>query len=76
MSGNSAYLTGLDRNQANYTPLTPLTFLERAAHVYPDHPSVVYRVFSAIPGVRLTHGAVGWRRLWRGGGSARTIRSR
>src|SRR5579863_3421056 len=42
MSGNSAYLTGLDRNQANYTPLTPLTFVERAAYVYPDHLSVVY----------------------------------
>ena len=33
MTGNNAYLTGLDRNQANYTPLTPLTFLERAAYV-------------------------------------------
>jgi fatty-acyl-CoA synthase len=42
MTGNSAYLTGLDRNQANYTPLTPLTFLERAAYVYPDRPSVVH----------------------------------
>ena len=42
MAGNSAYLTGLDRNQANYTPLTPLTFLERAAYVYPDRPSVVH----------------------------------
>ncbi len=39
---NSAYLTGLDRNQANYTPLTPITFLERAAYVYPDRPSVVH----------------------------------
>src|SRR5579872_208293 len=39
---NSAYLTGLDRNQANYTPLTPLTFLERAAYVFPDRPSVVH----------------------------------
>jgi len=39
---NSAYLTGLDRNQANYTPLTPITFLERAASVYPDRPSVVH----------------------------------
>ena len=38
MTGNSAYLTGLDRNQANYTPLTPLTFLERAAYVYPERP--------------------------------------
>ncbi len=42
MSGNSAYLSGLDRNQANYAPLTPLTFLERAAYVYPDKPSVVH----------------------------------
>jgi fatty-acyl-CoA synthase len=42
MTGNSAYLTGLDRNQANYTPLTPLTFLERAAYVYPERPSVIY----------------------------------
>ena len=42
MAGNSAYLVGLDRNQANYTPLTPLTFIERAAYVHPDHPSVVH----------------------------------
>ena len=42
MSGNSAYLHGLDRNQANYAALTPLTFLERAAYVYPDKPSVVH----------------------------------
>jgi fatty-acyl-CoA synthase len=42
MTGNSAYLTGLDRNQANYTPLTPLTFLERAAYVYPERPSVIH----------------------------------
>ena len=42
MTGNDAYLTGLDRNQANYTPLTPLTFLERAAYVYPERPSVIH----------------------------------
>src|SRR5271168_2500378 len=42
MSGNSAYLAGLDRNEANYAPLTPLTFLERAAYVYPDRLSVVH----------------------------------
>jgi fatty-acyl-CoA synthase len=42
MSGNGAYLTGLDRNAANYAALTPLTFLERAAYVYPDSLSVVY----------------------------------
>src|SRR5690349_12235002 len=42
MSGNSAYLTGLDKNEANYTPLTPITFLERAAYVHPDHVSIVH----------------------------------
>ena len=42
MAGNSAYLTGLDRNRANYAVLTPLTFIERAAYVYPDHPSVLH----------------------------------
>ena len=42
MAGNSAYLTGLDKNQANYAPLTPLTFIERAAYVYPDRLSVIH----------------------------------
>ena len=42
MTGNSAYLTGLDRNKANYTPLTPLTFLERASYVYPERTSVIH----------------------------------
>src|SRR5208337_244105 len=32
----------LPKNQANYAPLTPLTFIERAAYVYPDLPSVVH----------------------------------
>jgi fatty-acyl-CoA synthase len=32
----TAYDTGLDRNPANFQPLTPLTFLARAAEVYPD----------------------------------------
>ncbi|MBS0560272.1 MAG: acyl-CoA synthetase [Proteobacteria bacterium] len=42
MPGNPAYLEGLDRNQANYTPLTPLTFIERAAAVYPNRLAVVH----------------------------------
>src|SRR5271165_3223074 len=42
MTGNPAYRTGLDRNQANYAPLTPLTFIERAAYVYPNRLSVVH----------------------------------
>ena len=42
MAGNPAYLSGLDKNQANYAPLTPLTFIERAAYVYPDRLAVVH----------------------------------
>jgi fatty-acyl-CoA synthase len=42
MAGNSAYHIGLDRTAANYAPLTPLTFLERAAYVYPEGLSVVH----------------------------------
>ncbi len=33
--------TDLDRTAANFAPLTPLTFLERAAAVHPDHPSII-----------------------------------
>jgi fatty-acyl-CoA synthase len=36
------YDIDLDRNPANYQPLTPLTFLERAAAVYPDHTAIVH----------------------------------
>ena len=36
------YNTGLDRNPANYQPLTPLSFLERAAEVYPKHIAIIH----------------------------------
>jgi len=36
------YNAGLDRNPANYQSLTPLTFLERAATVFPDHTAIVH----------------------------------
>ncbi|NVK31509.1 MAG: acyl-CoA synthetase [Gammaproteobacteria bacterium] len=36
------YNTDLDRNPANYQPLTPLTFLERAAAVFPLHTAIVH----------------------------------
>ncbi len=38
----SMYDLNLDKNQANHAPLTPLTFLERAAYVYPDRLAVVH----------------------------------
>ena len=39
---NSPYNTGLERNPANFQPLTPLTFLERAASVYPEHTAIIH----------------------------------
>ena len=37
-----AYDTDLDRNPANYVPLTPLSFLGRTALAHPDRTAVVY----------------------------------
>ncbi len=42
MRNANPYEVGLDRNSANYTPLTPLTFLERAAAVYPSRTATVH----------------------------------
>ena len=36
------YEEHLDKNRANYTPLSPLSFLQRAAEVYPDLPSIIH----------------------------------
>ena len=38
----SAYDTGLDRNPANYVPLSPLGFIARAAAIYPERAAVVH----------------------------------
>jgi len=38
----TAYDIDLDKTGANYQPLTPLTFLERSAKVYPDHPAIIH----------------------------------
>ncbi len=38
----SPYETDLDKTPANYVPLSPLSFIRRAAAVYPDHPALVY----------------------------------
>ncbi|MBF0267854.1 MAG: acyl-CoA synthetase [Alphaproteobacteria bacterium] len=39
---SSCYDTGLDAVAANYAPLTPLQFLERAASVFPDRISLIH----------------------------------
>jgi 3-(methylthio)propionyl---CoA ligase len=38
----NAYETGLDRNPANYQPLTPLTFLRHAAEAHPETIAIVH----------------------------------
>src|SRR5262249_1526253 len=38
----SPYDTDLDRNLANFQPLTPLTLLERAAAVFPGHTAIIH----------------------------------
>src|SRR5882672_3611306 len=38
----NGYDIDLDRNPANFQPLTPLPFLERAAAVYPAHTAVIH----------------------------------
>ncbi len=39
---STIYDTNLDKNPANYQPLTPLAFLERAAAVHPERIAVVH----------------------------------
>ncbi len=39
---SSPYDLHLDRNAANYVPLTPLTFLERTAAVFPNRTAVIH----------------------------------
>ena len=36
------FTEGLDKNLANHTPMTPLSFLERSAQVYPNHLAIVH----------------------------------
>ena len=38
------YNQDLERNQANYVPLSPLSFLRRAAEVFPDRLAVIHGV--------------------------------
>ncbi|TFH46954.1 MAG: acyl-CoA synthetase, partial [Lysobacterales bacterium] len=38
----SIYDGGLDRAEANYQPLTPISYLERSASIYPDKTAVIH----------------------------------
>ncbi len=36
------YTHGLEKNQANFVPLSPLSFIERSAEIYPQQEAIVY----------------------------------
>ncbi|HVK56412.1 MAG TPA: AMP-binding protein, partial [Burkholderiales bacterium] len=65
------YETGLDKNPANYVSLSPLSFLAKAAYVYPDYTATIHgdrrlswkqvyarcrRLASALKGRGIGHG--------------------
>jgi fatty-acyl-CoA synthase len=41
MTANT-YTSGLEKNTANYTPLTPVSFLAKAAYVYPERIAAIH----------------------------------
>jgi fatty-acyl-CoA synthase len=41
-SAASPYATGLDKNAANFVPLSPIGFLRRTAEVYPQRTAMIY----------------------------------
>ena len=47
----SNYDTNLDKNAANFVPLSPLTFLERTKDIYPNYEALFMKV-GRIPGER------------------------
>jgi len=38
----SNFDTNLDKNSANFVPLSPLSFIARAKDIYPNYDSLVY----------------------------------
>ena len=42
MGAGNIYDKDLGQTTANYAPLTPLSFIQRTAAVYPNHPSVIH----------------------------------
>jgi fatty-acyl-CoA synthase len=42
MKRTNPYNTGLDKNDANYVALSPLSFIQRAARIYPHKTALVY----------------------------------
>ena len=50
MPSPNPYQLDLDKNAANYVPLTPLTFIRRTADVYPERTAVIHGGLAALKG--------------------------
>ena len=59
------YEKNLDKNDANFVPLTPLTFLERSKDIYPNYEALVYEDLEVILGARFTKDALSLPVLWK-----------
>jgi hypothetical protein len=64
------YEIGLDKNAANYVPLTPMGFLLRSASIYPDRLAVAYGQRRYIAGTKRCNAAAGSPEPWQGTASA------
>ena len=42
MTRTNTFDLGLDKNEANFVALSPISFIERSAHVYPDRAAIIY----------------------------------
>ena len=42
MTRTNTFDLGLDKNEANFVQLSPVSFIERSAHVYPDRAAIIY----------------------------------
>ena len=59
----SHYEKNLNKNNANFVPLTPLSFLERAKDIYPNYEALVYedRKYTWFSQRRLDCSGLRWR---------------
>ena len=67
---DSPYETGLDKNAANYVPLTPLGFLDRAARVVETAGQKIALPWSAIERIHSSREELSWSA---GGGPATVL---
>ena len=70
------YDTGLDRNAANFQPLTPLSFLAARPQTSIRTRPQSFTATARGPIGSSTHARGGWRRRWRGAASSAATRSR